>query len=144
VSGKQVFRGAIGAHRANFTKDGGTDLSVIVSGTNLVKLNHEEFSKYHLCQSKIDMAHVYILFFNNKPIQNSPELLLVLSDALSDLDKVNYGEYSKYQLCSSKIYTTQNLILKNDPIGELEKSLPRLFRTDMMVHNEVESSNNGL
>ena len=90
------------------------------------------------------MAHVYLLFFNNKSIQNGPELIMVLSDALSDLDKVNYGEYSKYQLCSSKIYTTQNLILKNAPIGELEKWLPCLFRTDMMVHNEVESSNNGL
>ena len=70
--------------------------------SNLVKLNHGKFSKYHLCPSKIDMAHVYILFFKNKSLQNGPKVIMVILDTLSDLEKLNYGEYNKYQLCSSK------------------------------------------
>ena len=31
--------------------------------SDLDKLNQGEYSKYHLCSSKIDMTHVYILFF---------------------------------------------------------------------------------
>ena len=72
--------------------------------SDLVKLNHGEFTKYHLCPSKNDMAHVYVLFFKDKSIQNGPKVIMVLSDALSYLDKLNYCEYSKYQLCSSKIF----------------------------------------
>ena len=74
--------------------------------SDLVNLNYWEFSKYHLCPSKIDMAYVYILFFKDKSIQNGPKVIMVLSDTLSNLDKHNYGEYSKYQLCSSKIDMT--------------------------------------
>ena len=66
---------------------------------DLVKLNHGEFSKYNLSPSKIYMAHVYILFFKDKWIQNGPKVSMVLLDTLGDLDKLNLGEYSKYQLC---------------------------------------------
>ena len=76
-------------------------LSYILS--DLVKLNHGEFSKYHLSLSKIDTAHVYILFFKDKSIQNGSKVIL---DTLSDLDKLNYGKYSKYQLCLSKVGMT--------------------------------------
>ena len=62
--------------------------------SNLVKLNHGEYSKYQLFSSKIDTIHVYMLFFEDKSILNGPRL-----DTLSDLIKVNHGEYSKYQLC---------------------------------------------
>ena len=31
----------------------------------LRKINHGEFSKYHLCPSKIDMAHVHVLFYKD-------------------------------------------------------------------------------
>ena len=63
--------------------------------SDLVKLNHGKFSKYHLCPSKIDMAHVHTIFFKDKSIQNGPKVSMVLSDTL---DKLNYGEYRKYQL----------------------------------------------
>ena len=43
--------------------------------SDLVKLNHGEFCKYHLCPSKIDNAHVYILFFKDKSIQNGPKVI---------------------------------------------------------------------
>ena len=33
--------------------------------SDLFKVNHGEFSKYHLCPSKIDMLHVYILFYKD-------------------------------------------------------------------------------
>ena len=36
--------------------------------SDLVKLNHWEFSKYHFCSSKIDMTYVYMLFFKDKSI----------------------------------------------------------------------------
>ena len=52
------------------------------------------------------MAHVYIISFKDKWIQNGPKVIMVLSDTLRDLDKLNQGEYSKYQLCSSKIDMT--------------------------------------
>ena len=55
--------------------------------------------KYQLCPSKIDKAHVYILFFRDESIQNGPVVYMVLSDTLSDLVKLNYDEYSKYQVC---------------------------------------------
>ena len=42
----------------------------------------------------------------DKSIQNGPNVIMVLSDTLSDLYKLNYGKYSKYQLCSSKIDMT--------------------------------------
>ena len=41
--------------------------------------------------------------FKDKSIQNDPEVIMVLSVTLSDLDKLNYGEYSKYQLYVSKL-----------------------------------------
>ena len=62
--------------------------------SDLDKLNQGEFSKYNLSPSKIDMAHVYILFFIDKWIQNGPKLIMVLSHTLSDLDKLNQDEYS--------------------------------------------------
>ena len=34
--------------------------------SNLEKLNQCEYSKYQLCLSKFDMAHVYILYFKEK------------------------------------------------------------------------------
>ena len=71
--------------------------------SDLVKLNHGELSKYLWCPSKIDMAHIYKLFFKDKSIQNGSKVILEILDTLSDLDKLNYTEYSKYQLCSSKI-----------------------------------------
>ena len=74
--------------------------------SELVKLNHGEFSKYHLCPPKIDMAHVYLLFFKVKSIWNGSKVIMVLSDTHSNLDKLNYGKYNKYQLCSSKIDMT--------------------------------------
>ena len=63
--------------------------------SDLAKVNHWEFSKYHLCPSKIDMAHVYILFYKDKSNWNGPKVIMVLSYTLSDLEKLNYGEYSK-------------------------------------------------
>ena len=52
--------------------------------SDLVKLNHGEFSKYNLNPSKIDKAHVYILLFKDKWIQNGPKVILVLLDTLSE------------------------------------------------------------
>ena len=66
--------------------------------SDLLKLIHGVFSKYLLCPSKIDVAHVYILIFKDKLIQIGSKLILVLSDTLSDPDKLNYAEYSKYHL----------------------------------------------
>ena len=60
--------------------------------SDLVKVDHGEFSKYHLCPSKIDMAHVYILFYEDKSNWNGLKVIIVLSDNVSDLDKLNYGE----------------------------------------------------
>ena len=81
---------------------------------DLVKLTQGECSKYNLSPSKIYMAHVYILSFKDKWIQNGPKVIMVLSDTLRDLDKLNQGEYSKYQLCSSKFYMTYVYILFKD------------------------------
>ena len=63
--------------------------------SNLAKVNHMEFSKYLLCPSKIDIADVYILFYNDKSNWNGPKVIMLLSDTLSDYEKLNYGEYSK-------------------------------------------------
>ena len=77
--------------------------------SHLAKLNHGEFRKCHLCPSKIDMAHVYILLFKDKSIQDGPKVIIVLSETLSDLDKLNYGEY-KYQLWPLKKGKNENFI----------------------------------
>ena len=63
--------------------------------SNIVKLNHGEFSKNHLCPSKIDMAYVYILFFKDKSIQNGPKVIMMRSDTLSDLDMVGLDEVTE-------------------------------------------------
>ena len=79
--------------------------------SDLVKVNHGKFSKFHLCPSKIDSVHVDILFYKDKSNQNGPKVNIVLWDTLSDLNKLNYGKYSKKQLCSSKINITHGHIL---------------------------------
>ena len=33
--------------------------------SDLVKINHGEYSKYQLCFSKIDVTHIYMLFFKD-------------------------------------------------------------------------------
>ena len=46
----------------------GPKVIMVLSDTHsdLDKLNQGEYSKYQLCSSKIDMTHVYMLFFKDK------------------------------------------------------------------------------
>ena len=44
------------------------DLGLSDTLSDLNKLNQGEFSKYQLSSSKIDMTHVYMLFFKEKSI----------------------------------------------------------------------------
>ena len=45
--------------------------------SDLAKVNHWEFSKYHLCPSKINMVHAYILFFKDKSTLNGSKVIMV-------------------------------------------------------------------
>ena len=40
--------------------------------SDLDKLNYDEHSKYQLCSSKIDVSHVYKLFFKGKLVYTVP------------------------------------------------------------------------
>ena len=56
---------------------------------------------------------MFIYYFSkiNRFKWSQGEVIMVLSDTLSDLDKLNQGEYSKYQLCSSKMDMTHVYML---------------------------------
>ena len=62
----------------------GSKVSMVLLDTlsELDKLNKGEYSKYQLCSSKTDMTHVYMLFFKDKSISNSPSVIQGDQEAL--------------------------------------------------------------